>query len=102
MKMNPFDRFYDTKISVYSEKNENYGNDGQDTFLGRVLCDIQPYYGDMDNDIYGFSDNKAYKLYCGHNNLLVNGRRVKIGGEWYRIVRAEIWKLGMCALIRGI
>ena len=82
MKMNPFDRFYDTKISVYSEKNENYGNDGQDTFLGRVLCDIQPYDGDMDNEIYG--------------------RRVKIGGEWYRIVRAEIWKLGMCALIRGI
>lgn len=98
--MNVFKRFYDTEISVYNESADSYEGSGEDILLGKVICDLQPYDGNTDSNIYGLSENKAYKIYCDKNPLIANGRRVNFGGTWFRIVCAEEWKLGISALIQ--
>lgn len=100
--MKEFNRFCDTEISVYSENDGGYDFEGSNELLGSVMCDIQPYDLDTDSNAYGLSDNKAYKLYCEKNDLIKSGRRVILGGIYYRIVRAEEWKLGMSAVIKEI
>lgn len=100
--MKEFKRFYDTAVSVYSENDGGYDLTASDTLLGSVMCDVQPYDADTDSNIYGLSENKAYKLYCDKNDLIKNGRRVILDGEQFRIVRVESRKLGMSATVRGI
>lgn len=100
--MNVFDRFYDTPISVYNESTGDYDAEEENVLLGSVVCDVQPYDEDTDSNIYGLSDNKAYKIYCDKTDLIANGRRVNFGGAWFRIVRTEKWKLGISAVMREI
>lgn len=100
--MKKFDRFYDTEVSVYSENDGDYDVTDTKSLLGSIMCDVQPYDADTDSNIYGLEENKAYKLYCAENDLIKSGRRIELRGEWFRVVRAEDWKLGMSAIVRGI
>lgn len=99
---NEFNRFYDTEVSVYCENNGSYDTPGEDVLEGMVMCDVQPYDADTDSNIYGLSENKAYRLFCGRNNLIKVGRRVILDGVQFRIIRAEKWKTGMSAIVREI
>lgn len=100
--MKEFNRFYDREVSVYCEQNSGYDTVGEDTLLGTVICDVQPYDADTQSNIYGLSDNKAYKLYCSENDLIKSGRRVRLNGGLFRIIRVEQWKFGLSAIVKEI
>lgn len=100
--MNPFNRFYDTEISVYEPLENTYSQKGEKNLLGVLVCDLQPYECDADSKIYGLDENKSYKIFCDLNELLENGRYVNFGGEWYMIVSVKRWSMGMTALMRGV
>ena len=60
--INPFERFYDTEIEVYEVGENTYEKKGEKTLLGSVVCDIQPYENELENRIYGLTENKKYKV----------------------------------------
>ena len=55
--INPFERFYDTEIEVYEVGENTYEKRVKNT-LGSVVCDIQPYENELENRIYGLTENK--------------------------------------------
>ena len=61
--INPFERFYDTEIEVYEVGENTYEKKGEKTLLGSVVCDIQPYENELENRIYGLTENKKYKFW---------------------------------------
>lgn len=99
--MNPFERFYDTKIDVYAAEENEYEKRGQKNLLGTVVCDIQPYRSDTESKPYGLSENVSYKLFCDKNDLMKTGRYVSFAGAWYMIATVEIWSFGMTVMIRS-
>ena len=60
--INPFERFYDTEIEAYEVGENTYEKKGEKTLLGSVVCDIQPYENELENRIYGLTENKKYKV----------------------------------------
>lgn len=95
-----FNIFYDTEAAVYNESEAGYADAGEDTLLGTVMCDLQPFDDDTSREAYGLCDNKAYKLYCDNTDIIKTGRRIELDGEWYIISRVENWKLGLEVIIR--
>ena len=67
--INPFNRFYDTEITVYEQGENSYDKKGEKTLLGNVICDIQPYSDDTESKIYGLDESRSYKLYCDKTDL---------------------------------
>ena len=59
--INPFERFYDTEIEVYEVGENTYEKKGEKTLLGSVVCDIQPYENELENRIYGLTENNNIK-----------------------------------------
>jgi len=100
--MNPFNRFYDTEISVYEAEKNTYFEKGHKNFLGTLICDLQPYESETESKIYGLDENRSYKIFCDINDLLENGRYVNFGAQWYMIVSTEKWSMGMTAVMRGV
>ena len=100
--MNPFNRFYDTEISVYEAEKNTYSEKGHKNFLGTLICDLQPYESDSESKIYGLDENRSYKIFCDTNDLLKNGRYVNFGAQWYMIVSTQNWSMGMTAVMRGV
>ena len=100
--INPFNRFYDTEISVYEAEENTYEKKGEKTFIGTVICDIQPCGIDMQSKEYGLSENRAYKIFTDSNDIIAVGRYVLFGGDWYRIVRSEDGHFGQNAVMRGV
>lgn len=100
--INPFNRFYDTQISVYEQEESSYDKRGERNLLGKVICDIQPYNDSTESKLYGLSESRAYKLFCDKNSLIKNGRYVSFGETWYMIVKTENWSFGMTAVMRGV
>ena len=84
--INPFERFYDTEIEVYEVGENTYEKKGEKTLLGSVVCDIQPYENELENRIYGLTENKKYKVFCD---------------EFFEIIKAECWNFGMTAMMRS-
>ncbi len=99
--MNPFNRFYDTQISVFASEENTYSKKGERTLVGTLVCDLQPYTSDTESKIYGLDHDRRYKVFCDTNDFLKVGRHVFFGGEWYMVVSIERWRMGMTALIRG-
>ncbi len=99
--MNPFERFYDTEIGIYEKKENSYEKEGELTFIGNIVCDIQPVKSDTQSRVYGLSSERLYKLFCDKNDLIKIGRYVNFGGIWHMIVNTEIWNFGMTALMRS-
>lgn len=100
--INPFERFYDTQIEIYEGGENTYETSGEKTFLGTLVCDIQPCGSDTESSEYGLCANKAYKLYSDSTELLKDGRYVLFGGSLYLIVRSEKGSFGDTALMRGV
>lgn len=100
--MNPFNRFYDTEISVYDYSGNGYSQKGGKTLAGTVVCDIQPYENDTESTAGTLSQERSYKLFCDRNDIIKNGRYVLFAGAWYMIVRADVWNLGMSAVMRSV
>lgn len=98
--INPFNKFYDTEISVYESEENTYSKKGGKTLLGTFVCDVQPCGGDMESREYGFSENRAYKIFSDKNDIIAVGRYVRFGGGWYRIVRCEKNLFGQDAVMR--
>lgn len=98
----PFNRFYNKQADIYEENTSDYDLIGSDELLGSVMCDLQPFDTDTDSLPNGLSENKAYKLYCGKNELIKNGRRVCVNDKQYRIVRAEEWDFGMSVMVKEV
>ncbi len=99
---NPFERFYDTEISVYDSEADSYSQKGKKTLLGTVVCDIQPYENDTESATGTLSESRNYKIFCDRNELIKNGRYIFFAGVWYMIVRTDNWSLGMSAVMRGV
>lgn len=99
--INPFERFYDTEIEVYEVGENTYEKKGEKTLLGSVVCDIQPYENELENRIYGLTENKKYKVFCDKTDLIKIGRYAKFGDEFFEIIKAECWNFGMTAMMRS-
>ena len=89
--INPFERFYDTEIEVYEVGENTYEKKG----------DIQPYENELENRIYGLTENKKYKVFCDKTDLIKIGRYAKFGDEFFEIIKAECWNFGMTAMMRS-
>ncbi len=100
--INPFERFYDTETGVYEKSGGGYGERGEMTLLGNIVCDIQPLGADTEERIYGLSSERSYALYSDKNALLKTGRYVLFGGAWYIIVSVTERRLGASAVIRSV
>lgn len=100
--MNPFKRFYDTEIAVYEKGENSYSKEGEMSFLGKIICDIQPVKSDTEKCIYGLSSQREYKIFCDKNSLIQTGRYVNFGSVQYMIVSTENWNFGMTALMRSV
>ena len=98
--INPFERFYDTEIEVYEVGENTYEKKGEKTLLGSVVCDIQPYENELENRIYGLTENKKYKVFCDKTDLIKIGRYAKFGDEFFEIIKAECWNFGMTAMMK--
>lgn len=99
---NPFNRFYDTEISVYEAEENTYGKKGEKKLIGTLICDIQPCGADAQSKEYGLSENRAYKIFTDSNDIIDTGRYALFGGNWYRIVRSENGHFGQSALMREV
>ncbi len=99
---NPFERFYDTEISVYDTEADSYSEKGKKTLIGTVACDIQPYENGAESTIGTLSENRSYKIFCGRNELIKNGRYIHFAGAWYMIVRTDNWSPGISAVMRSV
>lgn len=99
--INSFERFYDTEIEVYEVGENTYEKKGEKTLLGSVVCDIQPYENELENRIYGLTENKKYKVFCDKTDLIKIGRYAKFGDEFFEIIKAECWNFGMTAMMRS-
>lgn len=99
---NPFNRFYDTEISIYAAEENTYEKNGGKKLIGTVICDIQPCGADVKNREYGLSENRAYKIFTDINDIIEIGKYVLFGGNWYRIVRSENGHFGQSALMREV
>ena len=100
--INPFKRFYDTEVGVYEKRGGGYGEKGEMSFLGNVVCDLQPLEAGTEEKIYGLSSDRSYTLYCDKNELLKTGRFVLFGGARYIIVSVTERRFGASAVIRSV
>lgn len=100
--MNPFNRFYDTEISVYEAEENTYEENGEKNLIGALKCDVQPCGSDVQSKEYGLSGNRAYWIFTDNNDIIKVGRYVLFREEWYRIVRSDNGHLGQSALIREV
>ncbi len=100
--LNPFERFYDTPAEIYSRVDNGYTDGDAKTYLGKIICDLQPYTGNTEDKPYGLSSEKMYKLYADKRDIIKTGNMVKFADCWYRIVDTEEWSLGVTALIRSV
>ncbi len=97
---NPFSRFYNTAVKVYSDSGtDTYDSRAEKEEIGELVCDIQPYTDALSAKLYGADEDIKYKLYCDSTELIRVGRYIRLDGELYRIVSAGDWKLGMRAVI---
>ena len=46
---------------MYEVGENTYEKKGEKTLLGSVVCDIQPYENELENRIYGLTENKNIK-----------------------------------------
>lgn len=100
--MNPFERFYDTEISVCGSEANSYSEKGKKTLIGTVVCDIQPYENSTESTAATLSGNRSYKIFCDRNEIIKNGRYVHFAGAWYMICRTDNWSIGMSAVMRSV
>lgn len=100
--INPFNRFYDTEISVYEIGENTYDKEGEKSLIGTIICDVQPCGADAQSREYGLSENRAYKIFSDKNDIIAVGRYILFCGGWYRIIRSEKNLFGQNAVIRGI
>ncbi len=100
--LNPFNRFYDTTVEIYSRVDNGYTDGDAKTYLGKIVCDLQPYTGDTEDKPYGLSSEKMYKLYADRRGIIKTGNMVKFADGWYRIADTEEWSLGVTAVIRSV
>ena len=61
----------------------------------------QPYENELENRIYGLTENKKYKVFCDKTDLIKIGRYAKFGDEFFEIIKAECWNFGMTAMMRS-
>ncbi len=99
--INPFNRFYDTELSVYEQSGSGYDSEGEMKLLGKVVCDIQPYEDDTESKMYSLSEKRSCKLFCDKNELIKNGRYIIFCGAKYMVVKTQNWDFGMSAVMRG-
>ena len=98
---NPFERFYDTEIEIYKKTNGGYSDGDTKTYLGKIICDLQPYRDDTEDGMRGLVTDKQYKIFADKYPILKEGNLVLFGGAWYRIVRADEWTFGTTAIMRN-
>ena len=74
---------------------------GKKHFWG-VLCAIFSHMkNELENRIYGLTENKKYKVFCDKTDLIKVGRYAKFGDEFYEIIKAECWNFGMTVMMRS-
>ena len=100
--LNPFERFYDTAVEIYSRMDNGYSDGDTKTYLGKIICDLQPYTGDTEDKLYGLSSEKQYKLYADNSAIIKEGNIVKFAEGYYMIVNVKEWRFGTVALIRSV
>lgn len=97
---NPFERFYDTEVTVVRIKKDDYSGETVQTELNFFTADIQPYSGGKAYEEYGVNIDCQKRMFCGeHDNISVNNH-VKIGGEIYEIVYVEKWGFGYSVMLK--
>ena len=99
---NPFERFYDTEIEIYKKTNGGYTNGDTKTYLGKIICDLQPYREDTIDGAPSLISDRQYKIFADKYPLLRSGNLVRFGGAWYRITGVEEWSFGTTAVMRCI
>lgn len=100
--INPFERFYDTEIEIYRLTDGGYSNGDTKTYLGKIICDLQPYRDETQDAMRGLSSDRQYKIYSDKYPIIKNGNLVLFGGAWYRIICTEEWSFGTTAVMRCI
>ena len=99
---NPFERFYDTEIEIYKKTNGGYSNGDTKEYVGKIICDLQPYRKETEAGMRGLVCERQYKIFADKYPILTEGNLVLFGGRWYRIVRADEWTFGTTAIIRSV
>lgn len=99
---NLFERFYDSEIEIYRAEGASYSEGDTKTYLGKIICDLQPYRDETRSETRGLVTDRRYKIYADKYPILKNGSLVRFADAWYRIVQTEEWSFGMTAVIRSI
>lgn len=99
--INPFNRFYDTRIDIYTAEKNSYNKKGERTFVTSITADIQPYTDNTEKKPFGLDENRACKMFCDKNSAVKCGAHVLFGGKWYMISAVSEGYFGMSAVIRS-
>lgn len=100
--INPFDRFYDVRLNVFQKGADSYSEKGKMTYMGSVMCDVQPLSEKTEQKMPSLEHGREYKLYCDNNDLIRTGRYISFGGSMYLITGDEHRSLGMTAVMRSV
>lgn len=99
---NYFNLFQKTPVDIYEKASEgSYSGEDKLVKLGEIKADIQPYKSAFYEEEFGFSSEFGFKMYCGENDYLKEGRYAVIDGSAYRIDYVEKWDMGMTAILSG-
>ena len=99
---NPFERFYDEEIEIYKKTNGGYTNGDTKEYVGKIICDLQPYRVETEDSIRGLVTDKQYKIFADKYPILKVGNLVLFDGAWYRLTDVQEWTFGTSAIMRWI
>ena len=92
---NPMEYFYGDSAEIYEVISDgSYEPKETQSLIKTISCDVQPYGGDLGEQMRGLSEAEKIKLFCAADEELVRGRYVKTGGETYIITDVEKWRMG--------
>lgn len=100
--VNPFERFYDAEVEVYSLADRGYSNGDTKTYLGKMTCDLQPVSDETDSKTFGLDNTKRYRIYTDKHSFLKEGNLAYFAGGWYRITGVMEWSLGVRVDVRSV
>ncbi len=96
-----FGIFRDTEaVIVEKGKYNSLWNTYETTEIGTVTGDLQDYSGGLAEKEYGLSLECQKKFYCSDNDVLKEGRYLKIEAQYYRIEHIAKEKLGFVLLLK--